>query len=185
MLFTDALRPVTYDLLAVTLPVKIWTRPTTMIRPSASSFATVNTSWILVASRTLQQFTQVRRTEETGQRSRETPECPCCPGGHTDEHMILISPQPSIHLSLHPSLRPSTGTLSSPAGCRSDRNVGNGCDCFTSSVIVNRFARPLPVASLSLTKTTCQRHKHTASAAPANKTLPSPLCPAPPHRAHV
>lgn len=45
------------------LPLKIWTRPTTMMRPNAISFPTVKTSWILVAMRTLEQFTQVSSTE--------------------------------------------------------------------------------------------------------------------------
>lgn len=45
------------------LPLQIWTRPTTMMRPRAISFPTVKTSWILVAIRTLEQFTQVNSTE--------------------------------------------------------------------------------------------------------------------------
>lgn len=44
------------------VPLKIWTRPTTMIRPRAMSLPTVNTSWILVAIRTLEQLTQVSST---------------------------------------------------------------------------------------------------------------------------
>lgn len=46
------------------LPLQIWTRPTTMMRPRAISFPTVNASWILVAMRTLEQFTQVSSTEQ-------------------------------------------------------------------------------------------------------------------------
>lgn len=46
------------------LPLQIWTRPTTMMRPRAISFPTVKTSWILVAIRTLEQFTQVSSTEQ-------------------------------------------------------------------------------------------------------------------------
>lgn len=45
------------------VPLKICTRPTTMIRHKAISFPTVKTSWILVAIRTLEQFTQVSNTE--------------------------------------------------------------------------------------------------------------------------
>ena len=43
-----------------------------MMRPSASSFPTVNTSWILVAQRTLEQFTHVRNTEEMQRNHRGT-----------------------------------------------------------------------------------------------------------------
>lgn len=46
------------------VPLQIWTRPTTMMRPRAISFPTVKTSWILVAIRTLEQFTQVSSTEQ-------------------------------------------------------------------------------------------------------------------------
>lgn len=46
----------------VCLPLQIWTSPTTMMSTSAKSFPTVKTSWILVAQRTLEQFTQVRNT---------------------------------------------------------------------------------------------------------------------------
>lgn len=44
------------------VPLQIWTSPTTMMSTRARSFPTVKTSWILVAQRTLEQFTQVRNT---------------------------------------------------------------------------------------------------------------------------
>lgn len=50
------------------LPLQIWTRPTTMMRPRPISFPTVKTSWILVAIRTLEQFTHVSNTEQRTHR---------------------------------------------------------------------------------------------------------------------
>lgn len=53
------------------IPLQIWTRPTTIMRPRAISFPTVKTSWILVAMRTLEQFTQVRSTAREVESSKQ------------------------------------------------------------------------------------------------------------------
>lgn len=46
------------------VPLKICMKPTIMIRVRAKSFPAVNMSWMRVAHRTLELFTQVRRTGE-------------------------------------------------------------------------------------------------------------------------
>ncbi|KAA8596003.1 hypothetical protein FQN60_011294 [Etheostoma spectabile] len=50
----------------------IWTSPTTMMSTRARSFPTVKTSWILVAQRTLEQFTQIAILYDILKRGADT-----------------------------------------------------------------------------------------------------------------